>query len=865
VNWRFPRAPLRVRDHFNDEWTLEFLDVVRSFEDESTLREQRRRLEDLVFQGFGHSGATDDEIASVLLQAYDELTGERLAQELQRPSDDPDQLLRRFDERLRDTLTLALASGAMRIEPVARRPWPFLGQPDTPVPKHLDVPAPEPPADAHFIELQVLTTKGADAANVACQVTLADGTILQGTTGPDGILRFDDLDIVGTATIVLPDVVPFSPADALRPPSNSGALRIVRDGVSAPIDARTVIEIPPQVYRGRLIGMFFDKNKAFLLPQAMHGIKGLASYFERHPDAQLLVVGHTDATGSDDYNVKLSVERAKAVAAYLKDDVDAWAAWFGDDKPDEKRWGTLELQRMLSALPDGQDDKFYSVDPPTGRKDAATRDAVSSFQAWSNQTKGTSLSVDGDAGHATRPEIVRAYMALEGTSVPESTVVKTHGCGPFHPQDPTPQGVADPDNRRVEVFVFDDAIDPAPQTCASPGCSQYGEWVDRVVQTVDFGTADLDPTPLVVGRLPTLFSVGKSFPKPSALPMLRDVVRRMNADVNTHVLILGHTDRSDDDGVDGALSKARADAIAALLLGDRGAFLTKFSSGGDADAWGWEEMQWMLSAVTVQGEPCYVGVIDGHRGDATIEALETFQLFNGIPMNRRADDVTLRKLVDEYLQLFTDVPLTGDRIMTSGGGCWHPPRSFGDDSKPLEGDDYEDNHFRSFRRVELFLNRTLLTPPADACPAGRHEVCAAYEAWCRDSKEELPDDGLHDFAIRAEDSLSRPVASASLTITGTDDTGRPSSISATTSATGIARLQVPRGLYCASFNTGGTQAAASFLLDQDEIGGLTIRLDGLLPDSSTDGAPAPSPPASSPPTSTPPTSAAPPSTPTEPD
>jgi outer membrane protein OmpA-like peptidoglycan-associated protein len=494
----FPGGPWQFRDRFGEEWSITLVPAADSKPVPQATWEHIKTIDHLVFQAFSSGGAYDDAIAGVLLRVYDALTNRRLSRELlPHPSNDPRRLLRNFDMEIRQTLRFALAADIVRIEKVPERRWPFLDWPfpETPVPPHLDVP-PQPlvPEVDHFIEIQVLTTKGADATNVACQITLPDGTVEQGVTGPDGLLRFDGLDTGGNATVVLPGIVPFSPADAQQAPSNAGAVRVAQDGVNAQLDSRTILEIPPQVYRGRLIGMFFDTNKAFLLPQAMHGIKGLTGYLERHPDAQLLAVGHTDATGSDDYNLQLSVERAKAVAAYLKDDVDAWTAWFGDDKADEKRWGTLEIQRMLSALPDGQDDKFYAVDPPTGIKDAATRDAVSSFQAWSNQTNGTSLAVDGDPGPATRPEVVRAYMAIEGTSVPDSTVLQTHGCGPFHPQDPTPEGVPDPDNRRVEVFVFDDEIDPPPQQCASPGCAQYAQWLDRVVETVDFTNGGLDTT-----------------------------------------------------------------------------------------------------------------------------------------------------------------------------------------------------------------------------------------------------------------------------------------------------------------------------------------------------------------------------------
>jgi outer membrane protein OmpA-like peptidoglycan-associated protein len=473
-----------VRDNFGERWRLR---VVRSFdaipppaEDSNSYRYPISRLVYGAFDQFGSRGEGD--VARGLLEAYDELTGASLSARVPNLASDRQRLLFHFNEHLQETLHRGAAAGRLVVEHVEPMPWPFLDSPELPTPD----PSPPPPVEEleHFLELQIVSVRGDGVGGIACEVTFPSGTILQGTSGPDGLLRLSDVDEAGTALVTLPDLRPFAPADARGSPA--GRLRIVQDGVSADVDARTIIEIPPQVYRGRLIGMFFDKSKSFLLPQAMLGIRGVTRYLERHAGAQLLVVGHTDTTGSEDYNLKLSVERAESVSAFLRDDADAWVAWFDDSQPAEKRWGPREVQLMLSALPpDSSEDKCYK-EPFTGRKDTRTRDGVRRFQTWRNQAKGTSLKEDGDLDNETRAEVVRAYMELEGTSVPDDTVIKTHGCGDSHPPDPTPVGGDDPDNRRVEVFVFDDAITPAPVKCRSPGCSQYAQWVAGVVETIDF-------------------------------------------------------------------------------------------------------------------------------------------------------------------------------------------------------------------------------------------------------------------------------------------------------------------------------------------------------------------------------------------
>ena len=53
----------------------------------------------------------------------------------------------------------------------------------------------------------------------------------------------------------------------------------------------------------RLTGMFFDLGKCFLLPSAMQGIREIKKRFDANPKVDLLVVGHTDTSGQDAYNL----------------------------------------------------------------------------------------------------------------------------------------------------------------------------------------------------------------------------------------------------------------------------------------------------------------------------------------------------------------------------------------------------------------------------------------------------------------------------------------------------------------------------------------------------------------------------------
>jgi outer membrane protein OmpA-like peptidoglycan-associated protein len=63
-------------------------------------------------------------------------------------------------------------------------------------------------------------------------------------------------------------------------------------------------------------GILFDVNQYALKTNARSNIENLANSLKNNPETTILIIGHTDATGSDAYNQKLSVRRAEAVRAY---------------------------------------------------------------------------------------------------------------------------------------------------------------------------------------------------------------------------------------------------------------------------------------------------------------------------------------------------------------------------------------------------------------------------------------------------------------------------------------------------------------------------------------------------------------------
>ncbi len=61
----------------------------------------------------------------------------------------------------------------------------------------------------------------------------------------------------------------------------------------------------------------FDFNAATIKPTFHTPLNKIADIMSRYPQTQIVVVGHTDSVGSEQYNLELSLRRANAVADYL--------------------------------------------------------------------------------------------------------------------------------------------------------------------------------------------------------------------------------------------------------------------------------------------------------------------------------------------------------------------------------------------------------------------------------------------------------------------------------------------------------------------------------------------------------------------
>jgi outer membrane protein OmpA-like peptidoglycan-associated protein len=247
---------------------------------------------------------------------------------------------------------------------------------------------------------------------------------------------------------------------------------------------------PDKPIKALLKGMHFDTSKSFLLPSAIPALKRLNDIYDSYTKVRMLIVGHTDTAGRPGYNQILSLERANALKAYLTDNWSAWYKYYTHETSDEKRWGDHEDRLMIKSMSD------FTSKP-------ATEDEI----RWYQRTR--SLVTDGFAGPKTREQLIKEYMNIDGTTLPSTAEVVVHGCGESHPAKKTGDGVAEIENRRVEVFFFPEAISPEPKTpCPERGCAEYEKWIGTTKKEVV-----IDPASSSSGTSSSLFP---TFPYPTA-------------------------------------------------------------------------------------------------------------------------------------------------------------------------------------------------------------------------------------------------------------------------------------------------------------------------------------------------------------
>ena len=86
-------------------------------------------------------------------------------------------------------------------------------------------------------------------------------------------------------------------------PENNGCPKLTQETEDR------IVEIAQKVY--------FEFDKTTLKPESLTVLNELIGIFTKHSNLDILIVGHADNIGADEYNLDLSLRRAKAVMNYL--------------------------------------------------------------------------------------------------------------------------------------------------------------------------------------------------------------------------------------------------------------------------------------------------------------------------------------------------------------------------------------------------------------------------------------------------------------------------------------------------------------------------------------------------------------------
>jgi OOP family OmpA-OmpF porin len=89
--------------------------------------------------------------------------------------------------------------------------------------------------------------------------------------------------------------------------------------VSQSKEADSLMKINASMPKDLLIFFEFDKSMLKTDPQTDSRVTEFKTWLEKYPMSMLTVTGNTDFIGTNEYNMKLGLERAKIVQKYLEE------------------------------------------------------------------------------------------------------------------------------------------------------------------------------------------------------------------------------------------------------------------------------------------------------------------------------------------------------------------------------------------------------------------------------------------------------------------------------------------------------------------------------------------------------------------
>ncbi len=347
--------------------------------------------------------------------------------------------------------------------------------------------------EAPWLAFTLVDADGRPVANATAQITSPEGDSFAVQTGDKGALRLDNLKQEGLYDFELLFRGPGQDAGVGEGDGETAGGEEGDVGDDAAADgAESGDEEPDERKAGKLLefeAALFRTNSAVVLPegedpskeshQALSSVGMVATVLRYNAETsgkKLFVAGHTDTTGTVDFNLALSDERAECALALLLGDrqlfVDtANARHTVADYKQVLSWCTRAFPELFDCDPGEIDDKEFTGIEPLKR-----------FQAQYNVARdelGTAepeIRVDGSIGEDTWGAMFDIYeFALRselGEDADGTTALRNQlefvddarrslGFSEHHPRERQGEdSTENQQNRRVEILFFDPGEEP---------------------------------------------------------------------------------------------------------------------------------------------------------------------------------------------------------------------------------------------------------------------------------------------------------------------------------------------------------------------------------------------------------------------
>ena len=127
-------------------------------------------------------------------------------------------------------------------------------------------------------------------------------------------------------------------------------LKFLTEPIAGAVQALAVKETPTEIRIELSADVLFDFDKAEIRPDATKILSQAAGVLQDHATRRVVIEGHTDGKGTDEYNQRLSQRRAQAVKQWFQE-----RAGLKSMTLETRGWGA-KRPVAPNAKPDGSDD-----------------------------------------------------------------------------------------------------------------------------------------------------------------------------------------------------------------------------------------------------------------------------------------------------------------------------------------------------------------------------------------------------------------------------------------------------------------------------------------------------------------------------